>query len=177
VISTIIKNVKIDLDVKLNKDKEIFGENNNDIIFKKHKNIINIFLFPNEEHDNIYHPLYVMVDRTRIIQVISNIINNPIKSIDNNDGNITITISRRDRGKNNFSKKNEMMVNIKDTGRGINPKIHSKLFEKFTTHSSSGIGLGLYISKSIIEAHGGTIWAENNNDGKGATFSFILPSV
>ena len=68
------------------------------------------------------------------------------------------------------------MVNIKDTGRGINPKIHSKLFE-LTTDSSSGIGLGLYISKSIIKAHGGTIWAENNNDGKGATFSFILPSV
>lgn len=69
------------------------------------------------------------------------------------------------------------MVNIKDTGRGINPKIHSKLFEKFTTDSPSGIGLGLYISKSIIEAHGGTIWVENNNDGKGATFSFILPSL
>lgn len=104
-ISTIIKDVKIDLDVKLNKEKEIFGENNNDILFKKHKDIINIFLFSNEEHDNIYHPLYIMVDRKRIIQAISNLINNSIKSIDNNDGSITITISRRDREKNNFSKK------------------------------------------------------------------------
>jgi signal transduction histidine kinase len=52
-----------------------------------------------------------------------------------------------------------------------------RLFTKFVTRSDAGIGLGLYISKSIVEAHGGRIWAENNSDGKGATFTFTLPLV
>jgi signal transduction histidine kinase len=69
----------------------------------------------------------------------------------------------------------EVMVSIKDTGRGIELEILPNLFAKFATRSHQGTGLGLYISKSIIEAHGGKIWAENNVDGKGATFSFILP--
>ena len=64
---------------------------------------------------------------------------------------------------------------VKDTGRGIDPEKLPKLFTKFATKSSSWMGLGLFISKSIIEAHGGKIWAENNSDGKGATFSFSLP--
>jgi signal transduction histidine kinase len=50
-----------------------------------------------------------------------------------------------------------------------------KLFSKFASKSFSGTGLGLYISKGIVEAHGGKIWAENNTDGKGASFSFSLP--
>jgi signal transduction histidine kinase len=64
---------------------------------------------------------------------------------------------------------------MRDTGSGINEEILPKLFTKFATKSDKGIGLGLYISKNIIEAHGGRIWAKNNNDGKGATFSFSLP--
>ncbi len=60
-------------------------------------------------------------------------------------------------------------------GAGIGLDVKHKLFEKFETKSESGIGLGLYISRKIIEAHGGKIWAENNKDGKGATFSFSLP--
>jgi signal transduction histidine kinase len=63
-----------------------------------------------------------------------------------------------------------------DTGQGIDPEVLPKLFTKFTTKSSSGTGLGLFISKSIIEAHGGRIWAENNSDGVGAIFSFTLPT-
>ena len=58
---------------------------------------------------------------------------------------------------------------------GISSEIIDRLFSKFATKSDTGTGLGLYISKSIIEAHGGRIWAENNADGKGATFSFSLP--
>jgi signal transduction histidine kinase len=74
----------------------------------------------------------------------------------------------------------EMIVSISDTGTGIDPLIFPKLFRKFTSTSAldygdGGTGLGLYISKSIIEAHNGRIWAENNSDGKGATFSFSLP--
>jgi signal transduction histidine kinase len=74
----------------------------------------------------------------------------------------------------------EMIVSISDTGTGIDPLIFPKLFRKFTSTSAldygdGGTGLGLYISKSIIEAHNGRIWAENNSDGRGATFSFSLP--
>jgi signal transduction histidine kinase len=70
-----------------------------------------------------------------------------------------------------------VVVKIKDTGTGIAANILPKLFTKFATTSSEGIGLGLYISKKIVEAHGGRIWAENNPDGKGATFAFSLPAL
>jgi len=71
----------------------------------------------------------------------------------------------------------EVIISIRDTGTGIDPDIFSRLFTKFATKSSTagGTGLGLFISKNIIEAHGGKIWAENNTDGKGATFYITLP--
>jgi len=68
-----------------------------------------------------------------------------------------------------------VVVSIKDDGPGIDPEIMPRLFTKFAAKSDIGTGLGLFISKSIIEAHGGKIWAENNLDGKGATFTFSLP--
>jgi signal transduction histidine kinase len=64
---------------------------------------------------------------------------------------------------------------VRDSGLGIDPEILPRLFTKFATKSETGTGLGLFISKNIIEAHGGRIWAENNADGKGATFAFSLP--
>jgi signal transduction histidine kinase len=70
---------------------------------------------------------------------------------------------------------NHITISVKDNGSGIDSDVLPKLFTKFVTKSEKGTGLGLYISKSIIEAHGGKIWAENNNDGKGATFTFTLP--
>ena len=69
----------------------------------------------------------------------------------------------------------EVNISIKDRGIGIDPDIQDKLFSKFVTKSDTGSGLGLYISKGIVEAHGGKIWAENNKGGNGATFSFSLP--
>lgn len=69
----------------------------------------------------------------------------------------------------------EVTVSIKDTGHGIDSEILPRLFTKFATKSNTGTGLGLYISKNIIEAHSGRIWAENNTDAKGATFYFSLP--
>jgi signal transduction histidine kinase len=69
----------------------------------------------------------------------------------------------------------EVIVSIKDRGTGIDPDIRDKLFSKFATKSDTGSGLGLYISKGIVEAHDGRIWAENNSDGKGATLAFSLP--
>ena len=70
-----------------------------------------------------------------------------------------------------------MIVSIKDTGSGLDPEILPKLFSKFASKSFKGTGLGLFISKSIVEAHGGKIWGKNNDDGKGATFYFTLPTL
>jgi signal transduction histidine kinase len=82
------------------------------------------------------------------------------------EGTITVTAERRDRN---------LIVRVKDTGTGIASDIMPRLFEKFVTTSEGGIGLGLFVSKSIIGAHGGTIWADNNLGGRGATFSFAIP--
>lgn len=103
-------------------------------------------------------------DRVRIFQVISNLLNNALKFAKN--GNISIRAEKRD----GFA-----VVTVKDNGTGIDPEIRPRLFTKFASKSQTGTGLGLFISKSIIEAHGGRIWAENNTDGKGATFTFTLP--
>ena len=114
-------------------------------------------------------PLLVEADRGRLIQVISNLLSNAIK-FTKEEGTITVTIEKRSN--NNMDL---LLVRVKDTGTGIDDDIMPRLFEKFVTRSEKGIGLGLFISKSIIEAHGGRIWAENNADGKGATFTFTLP--
>ena len=66
-------------------------------------------------------------------------------------------------------------MSVCDSGSGVDSEMMQRLFTKFSSKSFSGTGLGLYISKNIIEAHGGKIWAENNKNGKGATFSFTLP--
>ena len=114
------------------------------------------------------HHIIVEADEGRIIQVLSNILNNALKFT--NEGQITI----RALESNN---KKEIIVSLSDTGSGINKDIFAKLFSKFATKSYQGTGLGLYISKSIVEAHGGRIWAENNAGGRGATFMFTLPVV
>ncbi|HZB16267.1 MAG TPA: HAMP domain-containing sensor histidine kinase [Nitrososphaeraceae archaeon] len=107
-------------------------------------------------------------DRGRLTQVLSNFISNAIKFTQ--EGNIDISLEKMQDDK-------AVVLSVKDTGSGIEPDIMPRLFTKFATKSHTGTGLGLYISKSIIEAHGGRIWAENNPDGKGATFTFTLPLV
>ena len=109
-------------------------------------------------------------DRSRITQVISNLVGNAIKFT--TEGTISISTQRKDN--------NQVIVSIKDTGSGIDHEILPRLFTKFSAKSFEGTGLGLFISKNIIEAHGGKIWAENNNDAygeKGATFYFLLPLI
>ena len=120
--------------------------------------------------DNNNDDIFVYVDTGRITQVISNLLSNAIKFTE--EGTITAKIEKR-IDKNN--QEQIVTVCIKDTGKGIDPTIRDKLFEKFATRSEKGMGLGLYLSRKIIEAHGGKIWAENNADGKGATFYFSLP--
>lgn len=129
------------------------------------KKNVKILFEPNE-------PITVYVDKDRIYQVLSNLLNNAIKFTEN--GTVTINIGVN-YSSNNHDK--EVIVTITDTGTGISPEILPKLFSKFVTSSNHGTGLGLFISKGIIEAHGGRIWAENNSSGIGTTFSFSLPII
>jgi signal transduction histidine kinase len=126
------------------------------------------------------HHIFIEADKARITQVISNLLNNAVKFTeakvtkgrDGGDGRvkgggiISINVERVD---------GQALVTVRDSGIGIDPEIMPRLFEKFITKSYQGTGLGLYISKSIVEAHGGRIWAENNPDVIGATFTFSLP--
>ena len=112
--------------------------------------------------------IIIKADRTRIAQVLMNLLDNSINSSQEGIISVTTTID---------SNSNSVTVSVKDTGSGINPDIIPRLFSKFVTASEKGTGLGLYISKKIIEAHGGKISAENNKDGEGAIFAFTLPLV
>jgi signal transduction histidine kinase len=109
--------------------------------------------------------VFVKADRGRLSQVITNLLSNAIKFTEN--GLIKIDTSESDK---------EIIVSIRDTGNGVDPEVYPKLFSKFITKSDRGTGLGLFISKSIIESHGGRIWAENNQNEPGATFYFSLPA-
>jgi two-component system, OmpR family, sensor histidine kinase VicK len=125
----------------------------------------NVKLFYNFGQD-INDTLPVDADRDRIGQVISNLMSNAIKFTTRKNGIISVYAERKEK---------EAIVSIRDTGEGISPEIIPRLFTKFATRSFSGTGLGLYISKNIVEAHGGKMWAENNPEGEGATFTFTLP--
>jgi len=131
--------------------------------------------------------LFIYADREKISQVISNLISNSIKFIPEKEkcGKISITVEKRteDKENNDFnddiysnSSNNIIIIIVKDNGVGIDKDILPILFTKFASKSFHGTGLGLYICKNIVEAHGGKIWAKNNEDGKvGATFIFSLP--
>ena len=109
--------------------------------------------------------IIIEADRNRLCQVIQNLLKNAIQFT--KEGSITVIVQ---------TKENEILVSIKDTGTGIHSEVLPKLFTKFATKSrTGGTGLGLFISKSIIEMHGGRIWATNNKEGVGATITFTLP--
>jgi signal transduction histidine kinase len=132
--------------------------------------------------DGDSNTIIVFVDRNRIVQVISNLIYNSINSIKMKDENGLISInvektkinSKENESSNSFI--DEVIISIKDNGKGIDSEIFPRLFTKFTSNFFQGTGLGLYICKNIIEAHGGKLRAKNNKDDEsGATFSFSLP--
>jgi signal transduction histidine kinase len=119
--------------------------------------------------------LNVIGDKIRLNQVFLNLINNAIKYTD--EGDILVSIKRGSyNGNNNKNNDTVALVQIIDTGLGIQENIKQKLFSKFTKGTKVGTGLGLFICKNIVESHGGKIWAENNID-KGATFSFTIPTT
>ena len=125
--------------------------------------------------------VWVLADKNRIRRVISNLLDNAIKFT--KTGRISVQLKKK-KGKKILEKK-QVVVSVRDEGSGIDPSVMPRLFTKFATKSEKGTGLGLFISKSIIQAHGGEIWARNNTlkrsrKGKpvytsGATFSFGLP--
>ena len=127
------------------------------------KNVILLY----QQHDEGIN-YTIQADKGRLNQVMSNLISNAIKFTE--EGSIIITSKKEEN-------ENKVIVSVKDSGIGIHREVIPRLFQKFATKSYQGTGLGLYISKSILEAHGGKMWAENNADGKGATFSFSLPIV
>ena len=116
---------------------------------------------------------FVRADKSRLIQVISNLLSNAIKFT--KEGIISVNVEKQVKEKEKGIRQDEAIITVRDVGVGIDSKLLDRLFSKFATKSFAGTGLGLFISKSIVEAHGGRIWAENNSDGRGATFIFTLP--
>ena len=159
--------------LKLNKEKFNLSDLLSNIVQDYKNNIeksnCNVRLVYNNESNK--DSFIVEADRERIIQVISNLLNNAIKFTEETRGYVYVATEEMEKADQKV-----VVVTIKDTGIGIDPEILPRLFTKFATKSNTGTGLGLFICKSIIETHGGKIWAENNKDGKGgATFAFSLP--
>jgi two-component system, OmpR family, sensor histidine kinase VicK len=167
----IILNLIEDLTAKMKKEDSVIKSNKED----RDKNTHIQLIYPELSAE----PLFVYADKNRIQQVLSNLLGNALKFTEN--GVITINTKKFiDTINNNENKKGKEFVSIKikDTGKGIDPEVLPRLFEKFATKSDKGTGLGLYISKNIIDAHGGKIWGgDNNNKSKknGAEFGFTLP--
>jgi len=120
-----------------------------------------IYQQPDDDDEDIE----IYADKERIMQVLGNLLSNALKFT--KQGTISIHTEQS-------NDKSQLTIKVIDTGLGIDDALLLQLFTKFATKSDKGTGLGLFISKSIVEAHGGKIWAENNPDGKGATFTFTL---
>src|SRR5829696_7052531 len=156
----------------------------NDIIVKKDFNSENVKILYEPSNNNIQDKnnniILVQADRSRLTQVISNLLSNAVKFTKKGTIRVTTQIKeeeeddQNDDGDDNGGNK-VVVISIKDTGSGISPEMFPRLFSKFASNSFEGTGLGLFIAKSIVEAHGGKIWAENNADRKGATFTMSLP--
>jgi two-component system, OmpR family, sensor histidine kinase VicK len=129
------------------------------------KDISVLYEFPNEN-------IVVEADKERISQVVRNIISNALEFT--NEGNVLVTLRKESQQENGG--RQIAVVTVTDTGCGIDPAIMPRIFEKFVTRSEKGTGLGLFVAKSIIHAHEGRIWVQNNTEsGKGATFCFTVP--
>ncbi len=159
--------------LKLNKEElnlnhvitNIIDDYNTLIISNNHK--VKLYFNPFKE------PLLIEADKERISKVMSNLLSNAIKFTKKD----AIFISIEKREDDNNDNNNYALVTVKDTGDGIDPEILPNMFSKFITKSFEGLGLGLYISKHIVETHGGKIEGKNNDNGIGAEFGFTLPLI
>ena len=166
----IILNLIEDLTTKMKKEDNVIKSNKED----RDKNTHIQLIYPELSAE----PLFVYADKNRIQQVLSNLLGNALKFTEY--GVITINTEKfidTINNNENTEEKEFVSIKIKDTGKGIDPEVLPRLFEKFATKSDKGTGLGLYISKNIIDAHGGKIWGGDNNKYKknGAEFGFTLP--
>lgn len=155
--------------LKLNKERVQLNEIIMNVV-NDYKDIISKKRYGSDKIRIVYEPskdnTFVNADKVRLSQVLSNLLDNALKFT--KEGNIIITTKK-------LKENEEIMVSIKDSGTGIDPEILSQLFTKFATKSEQGTGLGLFISKNIIEAHGGIMRGENNSESNGSTFYFTLP--
>ena len=157
-LNEVIANVVIDFENLIKNKKYDDGKN---------KNNVKIIYEPNRNNK-----IFVNADKTRLTQVISNLLDNALKFTQGGFIIITTRITHKEKDNND-----KVIVMIKDSGIGIDNEILPRLFTKFATKSDQGTGLGLFIVKKIIEAHGGMTKAENNSNGIGSTFYFTLPIV
>jgi two-component system, OmpR family, sensor histidine kinase VicK len=176
-----IESNSLKLDIEKIELNELINETVIDFIRRplssiNHKDVkINFNPSNNNNNNNNPSPLFVYADKNRIQQVIFNLLDNASKFTEK--GEITLSIIEDDAENNKDNDKyNDITIRIQDTGKGIDSEILPRLFKKFATKSERGTGLGLYISKNIIEAHGGKIWTEKTSDGKGTLFVFTLPT-
>lgn len=155
--------------LKLNKERVQLNEIIVNVV-NDYKDIISKKRYGSDKMRIVYEPskdyTFVNADKVRLSQVLSNLLDNALKFT--KEGNIIITTKK-------LKENEEIMVSIKDSGTGIDPEILPQLFTKFATKSEQGTGLGLFISKNIIEAHGGIMRGENNSESNGSTFYFTLP--
>jgi signal transduction histidine kinase len=160
---------------------QVVEDTRNQIIHdKKNVNIIYDAMNLKSTYKEKNKDIVIEGDKERIGQVISNILDNAVRFM--KEGAVTVSVDKNDTAASDMDDNDdgnsfkEVTISIKDSGKGIDPGILPRLFSKFTfKEGTGGTGLGLYICKSIVESHGGRIWAENNEDGKGATFRFSLP--
>ncbi len=159
-----LRKVKFKLDDLLfNIVQTYYNEGMNSVTSRKDVSVL--YEPPNEN-------IVVEADKERISQVVRNILSNALEFT--NEGNVLVTL-RKERQQEDKGMQ-IAVVTVTDTGCGIDPAVMPKIFEKFVTRSDKGTGLGLFVSKSIIQAHDGRIWVQNNIEGqKGATFCFTLP--
>jgi signal transduction histidine kinase len=181
-----VQEVLSDLEINV-QDNYNIGRNNLQLLYEPDGRTGGANNNNNKNDDRVDNNIVVNADKHMILQVISNLVNNAISFT--RSGTISVEVERtmasnhisnysNDYNNDNIKNynKQEALVKIKDTGSGIDAEILPRLFSKFATKSDhKGTGLGLFISKSIVEAHGGRIWAENNTEGRGATFAFSIP--
>ena len=119
--------------------------------------------------------MMINADKNRIKFTIENVITNAVDIPNSNKIKILVETTRPSSSQNGDKNQCFVIVTIMDDGTGIDRMILPRLFSKFVADSRDGLGLGLYLAKNIIERHGGEMWAENNENGKGATIRFSLP--
>jgi signal transduction histidine kinase len=183
-INDLLDLAKIDLldsDLRLNKERidlieEIKDFKDNYQTPRKKSGIYNDIIIKYDDKLVSDNKVIVDIDRTRFSQILNNIVNNSFK-FSNENGKVTITIKESVNNKNTSGNNNNksVVISISDEGKGISQDMLPRLFERFVTNSESGTGLGLYITKKLVEAHNGSIWGYNNSKGKGCTFEITLP--